>query len=158
MNHIFNEKFNFLLKNYSVQERISLEKYYYDNGLIVFHYGKEEIWVEFKMNGSKMWVDPATDSSRGGRATLLIFEECRLIKKQILDSVFTKMSHPRQSMFLNLPQYQNDNGTPKQRWIEDAQEIYITSSRYKSEWWWRSFKNVVQECFTNKINQSYLVR
>lgn len=125
-------------------------KYYYDNGLIVFHYGKEEIWVEFTMNGSKMWVDPATDSARGGRATLLIFEECRLLKKQIIDSVFTKMSHPRQAMFLNLPQYQNDNGTPKQRWIEDAQEIYITSSRYKSEWWWRSFKNVVQECFTNK--------
>ena len=40
-------------------------KYYYDNGLIVFHYGKEEIWVEFTMNGSKMWVDPATDSARG---------------------------------------------------------------------------------------------
>ena len=60
------------------------------------------------------------------------------------------MSHPRQAMFLNLPQYKNDNGTPKQRWIEDAQEIYITSSRYKAEWWWRSFKNVVQECFTNK--------
>lgn len=27
------DNFNFLLKNYSVQERISLEKYYYDNGI-----------------------------------------------------------------------------------------------------------------------------
>ena len=44
---------------------VSGKEYYYDNGLIVFHYGKEEIWVEFTMNGSKMWVDPATDSARG---------------------------------------------------------------------------------------------
>lgn len=40
-------------------------KYYYDNELIEFHYGKEEVYIEFKFNGSKMWVDPATDSARG---------------------------------------------------------------------------------------------
>ena len=120
-------------------------KYYYNQGLISFHYGKEEIWVEFKMNGSKLWVDAATDGARGGRATLLIYEECRLLKKDIIDSVFEKMAHPRQAMYLTNPKYSGDK-----RWVEECQSIYITSSRFKSEWWWRTFKTVVEECFTNK--------
>ena len=120
-------------------------KYYYEKDLIAFHYSKEEIWVEFKINGSKLWVDAATDGSRGGRATRLIYEECRLLKKGIIDSVFEKMAHPRQPMFLTNPQYSGNK-----RWIEECQSIYITSSRFKSEWWWRTFKTVVSECFTNK--------
>lgn len=120
-------------------------KYYYNKDLIAFHYSKEEIWVEFKVNGSKLWVDAATDGARGGRATLLVYEECRLLKKGIIDSVFEKMAHPRQAMFLTNPQYSGDT-----RWVEECQSVYITSSRFKSEWWWRTFKTVVSECFTNK--------
>ena len=119
-------------------------KYYYEHDLIKFHYGKDEIWIEFVMNESKMWVDPATDSARGGRATLLIYEECRLLKKGIIDSVFEKMAHPRQAIFLTLPEYAGDK-----RWIEECQSIYITSARFKSEWFWNTFKTVVQECYTN---------
>ena len=120
-------------------------KYYYNNDLIKFHYGKEEIWVEFVMNGSKLWVDPAADSARGGRATLLVYEECRLLKKGIIDSVFEKMAHPRQAMYLTDPKYSGND-----RWVEECQSVYITSARFKSEWFWRTFKTVVQECFTNK--------
>ena len=80
-----------------------------------------------------------------GRATLLIYEECRLLKKGIIDSVFEKMAHPRQAMFLTNPKYSGDK-----RWVEDCQSVYITSSRFKSEWWWRTFKTVVGETFTNK--------
>ena len=80
-----------------------------------------------------------------GRATLLIYEECRLLKKGIIDSVFEKMAHPRQAMFLTLPKYSGDS-----RWIEECQSVYITSARFSSEWFWRSFKNVVTECLTNK--------
>lgn len=119
-------------------------KYYYEHDLIKFHYGKDEIWIEFVMNGSKMWVDPAADSARGGRATLLIYEECRLLKKGIIDSVFEKMAHPRQAIFLTLPEYAGDK-----RWIEECQSIYITSARFKSEWFWNTFKTVVQECYIN---------
>lgn len=125
-------------------------KYYYDNGLITFHYGKDEIRVDFEMNQSHIWVDVADESSRGGRATLLIYEECRLLKKSIIDSVFEKMAHPRQAIFLTLPQYQNEDGTPLKRWVEECQSIYITSARLKQEWFWSTFKKVVQECYTNK--------
>ena len=119
--------------------------YYYKEGLIEFHYGKDEIRVDFLFNGSKLWVDPAMDSARGGRATLLIYEECRLLKKGIIDSVFEKMAHPRQAMFLTLPEYSGDA-----RWIEECQSIYITSARFKSEWFWRLFKNIVSESIMNK--------
>ena len=119
-------------------------KYYYQKDLIVFHYG-DEIYIEFKMNGSKLWVDAAADSSRGGRSTLLIYEECRLLKKGIIDSVFEKMAHPRQAMYLTNPIYSSDS-----RWVEECQSVYITSARFKSEWFWKLFKTVVQECYTNK--------
>ena len=79
-----------------------------------------------------------------GRATLLIYEECRLLKKGIIDSVFEKMAHPRQAIFLTLPEYAGDK-----RWIEECQSVYITSARFKSEWFWNTFKTVVQECYTN---------
>lgn len=124
-------------------------KYYYEQGLIEFHYG-DEVYVDFKMNNSKFYIDPATDAARGGRATLLIYEECRLLKKNIVDGVFSKMAHPRQAMYLTLPEYQHEDGSPLERWIEDCQECYITSARFKSEWFWTTFKNVVTECFNNK--------
>lgn len=66
-------------------------KYMKENKLITFHYGKDEIRVDF-FNGSKFWVDVADDSARGSRSTLLIYEECRLLKKGIIDSVFEKMA------------------------------------------------------------------
>jgi hypothetical protein len=119
-------------------------KYMKDNGLIKFHYGKDEIRVDFLINGSKLWVDPADEQSRGGRATLLIYEECRLLKKGIIDSVFEKMAHPRQAMFLSNPKYA---GNP--RWIEECQSIYITSARFKTEWFWNTFKTIVAESYNN---------
>lgn len=80
-----------------------------------------------------------------GRATLIIYEECRLLKKRIIDSVFEKMAHPRQPIFLTNPIYASDK-----RWVEEAQSIYITSARYKQEWFWRTFKTVVEEWYNNK--------
>lgn len=63
----------------------------------------------------------------------------------MIDSVFEKMAHPRQAIYLTLPQYSGDP-----RWVEECQSVYITSARYKNEWFWRTFKTVVEECFNNK--------
>ena len=35
-------------------------------------------------------------------------------------------------------------------YYEEGISIYITSARYKAEWYWRLFKNVVIESFTNR--------
>lgn len=91
------------------------------------------------LNGSTLEVLPCSESSRGRRATFLIYEECRLLKKGLIDSVFEKMAHPRQAKYLENPIYANDK-----RWLEECQSIYITSARYKFEWFWRTFK----DCFT----------
>lgn len=119
--------------------------YYYEKGLIKFSYNKEEVRVDFLMNGSWILVLPSSDNARGERSTLLIYEECRLLKKGIIDSVFEKMAHPRQAVFLTNEKYNGDA-----RWIEECQSIYITSARFKSEWFWRTFKTVVSETFSNK--------
>ena len=42
-------------------------KYMKDNELIKFHIGKDEITVDFLLNGSKIWVDVADDSARGNK-------------------------------------------------------------------------------------------
>lgn len=120
-------------------------QYLYKKGLINVIDSKDEVKVEFTFNGSWIKVLPATDSSRGSRATVLIYEECRLLKKGIIDSVFAKMAHPRQAVFKNLPEYVGD-----ERWQEDCQSIYITSARFTSEWFWTLFKKVVYNSFKNK--------
>lgn len=119
--------------------------YLYKKGFITVTDSKDEVKVEFVFNKSWIKVLPATDSSRGSRATVLIYEECRLLKKGIIDSVFAKMAHPRQAVFKNLPEYVED-----ERWQEDCQSIYITSARFTSEWFWKLFKKVVYNSFRNK--------
>lgn len=91
------------------------------------------------------------------RATFLVYEECRLLKKTIIDSVFQKMAHPRQAKFLSLPEYQTDDGKPLSRWLEECKSIYITSARFKSEWFWTEFKKVTQQCLLsiNSIKHKY---
>lgn len=113
-------------------------KWMYGNGMIVITYPKDCAMVQFPFNGSTITVMPALDSSRGARSTVLIGEECRLLKKSIWDSVFVKMSHPRQAEYINLPEYEKN---PKL--LEQCQKIYITSAYFKTEWFWRMFQNIV---------------
>lgn len=86
--------------------------------------------IENKLNGSTITVLPCLDSSRGPRATLVIFEEARLLKKTLVDSVFLPMLHTRPAKYLLDKQYQT------RRWLkyESGQSIYITSARYSYEW------------------------
>lgn len=114
-------------------------KWMYEQDLITISYPKDCAIVKFTFNGSTITVMPALDSSRGERATVLIAEECRLIKKTIWDAVFVKMAHPRQAEYLQMPEYEKDP-----RLLEQCQEIYITSAYFKSEWFWRSFINTVR--------------
>lgn len=125
-------------------------QYYYEHGDIKFSYTDNEIKVEFSFNNSFILVLPCLDSSRGERATMLIYEECRLLKKTIIDSVFQKMAHPRQAKFLTLPEYQDNEGKPLSRWLEECKSMYITSARFKIEWFWTEFKKVAQQSMISK--------
>lgn len=119
--------------------------YMYEHEYLVITKPDDGTKIENKLNGSTLVVLPCTESSRGERATLLVFEEVRLLKKNILDSVFEKMPHPRQAKFLENPLYGENK-----RWIEECQRVYITSARYKFEWFWRAFKNTLTQHFIDK--------
>lgn len=102
--------------------------------------------IENKLNGSTIIVLPCLDSSRGARATMLIFEEARLLKKSIVDSVFLPMLHTRPTKFLLDKQYQT------KRWLnqEKGQSIYITSSGFRYQWFFKEFKNTVAGYYISK--------
>lgn len=129
------------IKKELVKKLSPVLSYMYDNGMIVIKTSKDEVIVNF-FNGSSIKVLPPLDSSRGERATVLVYEECRLLKKGDVDSIFEPMSHPRQAIFLQKEEYSQDKD-----YREESISIYITSARYKIEWFWRLFKKVVQESF-----------
>lgn len=116
-----------------------------NDGMITITHPKDCAQVDF-WNGSWIKVMPALDSSRGERSSCLIAEEARLIKKSIWDSVFTKMSHPRQAEYLQLSEYENDPDL-----IEECKEIYLTSAWFKSSWIWRAFKKCVSNCYNDRL-------
>ena len=87
--------------------------YMYEHEYIVITKPDDGTRIENKLNGSTIVVLPCVESSRGERATLLIYEEVRLLKKGILDAVFEKMPHPRQAKYLDNPLYAENP-----RWVE----------------------------------------
>lgn len=81
------------------------------------------------------------------RATVLIYEECRILKRKDVDSIFEPMLEKRIPVFLNKSEeYEEDP-----MYEEDGISIYITSAGYKTEWFWNRFKEVVNGCFTDKM-------
>ena len=119
--------------------------YMFDKEYIVINKPDDGYKIENKLNGSTIRVLPCQDSSRGPRATFLIYEECRLLKFNMIESVFEKMAHPRQAKYLSNPKYSNVS-----RWKEECQHIYITSARYKFEWFWGLFKKVFTRHFGDR--------
>lgn len=119
--------------------------YLYQNEYLVITKSDDGYKITCTLNESSLEVLPCNEGARGRRATLLIYEECRLLKKTLIDGVFEKMAHPRQAKYLDNPEYANNK-----RWIEECQSIYITSARYKFEWFWRTFKDCVTGYYTDK--------
>lgn len=103
--------------------------YMYDKEYIVITRAEDGYKIENKLNGSSLIVLACLDSSRGSRSTMLIYEETRLLKKSIIDSVFEKMTHPRQAKYLEKEEYSSNK-----RWLEECQHVYITSARFRFEW------------------------
>ncbi len=99
---------------------------------------QNEIEVKFK-NGSSIVVVVANENVRGYRATVLIYEEFRMIVKSVIDTVLSPTLYQRQIPFRmkNLDEYRDLGEEPK--------EIYISSSWYKSHWMWEHMKLVTRD-------------
>lgn len=124
------------------------------NSPVLLYMYEKEYWVktqrddgwafENKLNGSTIRVLPALDSSRGARATMLVYEEARLIKHGIIQSVFRPMAHPRQAQYLTNPKYGKDP-----RWLEETKTIYLSSTSYTFEWLYRQWKKCVVDMYNH---------
>ena len=75
------------IKNELINKLSPILKYMYEQGLMIIKTSKDEVEISF-FNGSFIKVLPPIDSSRGQRSTILVYEECRLLKKGDVDSIF----------------------------------------------------------------------
>lgn len=83
--------------------------------------------IEFK-NGSIIYVTTATDTARGGRCHILIVDEFRLVKKDVIDMILKPfMRSERSPKYLDKKEYAHLQS-------ERNQEIYMSSVWYKSHW------------------------
>lgn len=103
--------------------------------------GANETEVVFH-NGSTITVCPATDNARGLRATVLVYEEFRMIKKLIIDSVLSPFLIVRPVPYLKKKEYSHLQ--------EEPIEIYISSAWFKNHWMWDMIKMSVNEMYKTK--------
>jgi len=74
-------------------------------------------------NGSTIIVVPATENALGERATFEIFEEYKLQKKEIIESVLSPMQEVRKPPYMLLPEYENEKDL-----MEEPKNVYISSA------------------------------
>jgi hypothetical protein len=96
-------------------------------------------------NGSIIKVVAARDSSRGRRSTFTIYEEFRLIDKDVVDAVIRPFSYIRQAEYLSLPEYENVNEL-----IEEPKEVFISSAYHKGLWWYDETKKNLKDMLKGK--------
>lgn len=105
-----------------------------------FKDNQNEIEVIFK-NGSSIVVVAANENARGYRATVMIYEEFRMIVKNIIDSVLSPFLYIRQADYLKLPEYSS--------MVEEPKEVYISSAWYQSHWMWKLIQTLTKDMFTD---------
>lgn len=105
---------------------------------------KDNATVEFH-NGSRIIVKVSNDSARGERCHILIFEEFRMIDKNIIDTVFIPFLISRMPPYMSNPKYGND---PFYR--EEGKQLYISSAWYKSTWIWEFITKCVNMHYAKK--------
>lgn len=88
-------------------------------------------------NGSVIKIVAARDSSRGRRSTFTIYEEFRLIDKDVLDAVIRPFSYIRQAPYLKTPEWRNYGEEPK--------EVFISSAYHKGLWWFDETKKNIKD-------------
>lgn len=123
----------------------SLLNWLMDNNLITYKESEKGYIAQF-WNGSSMIFCPAIDSSRGEHVSLLILEECRLIKKTMVDSVGIPMLTLRQPQYKRTKKYHSYKSK-----FDVMKTIYITSNRFKDEW----FNNLYNKTFVSYFKDKY---
>ncbi len=98
-------------------------------------------------NNSTIRVVASRDSSRGKRSTFTIYEEFRLIDKEVLDKVIRPFSYIRQTPYLENPLYAH--------LIEEPKEVFISSAYHKGLWWYDETRKTIK-AMLNGDNSGFL--
>jgi len=96
---------------------------------IVSYTANQNIYRADFTNGSYIKIVAANEASRGNRATVLILDEFRIMKKEIVESVLAPFLVTRVTGYKTNLKYSDFTEEPKQ--------IYISSAWYKTEWWYK---------------------
>lgn len=90
-------------------------------------------------NDSKIFIVTANEGSRSNRSNIIIVDEFRMVKKDIIDTVIRRFNVvSRQPNFINLPEYKNNS-----KYQERNKEFYMSSAWFKSHW---SYDKMVTYC------------
>lgn len=89
--------------------------------------------------GSSIVVVPANENARGFRATVMIYEEFRMIKKSVVDSILSPFLIVRPVPYLSNPKYSHLQ--------EEPMEIYISSAWLKGHWMFDTIKLAVKDMY-----------
>lgn len=87
-------------------------------------------------NGSIIKIVATRDSSRGKRSTFTIYEEFRLIDKEVLDSVIRPFAYIRQAGWMQIEKWK--------KYAEEPKEVFISSAYHKGLWWWEETKKNIR--------------
>jgi len=118
------------------------------NEILKCNAAPSEGYINFK-NGSTIKVVTAADSARSARANIIVFDEFRLIKKDVIDKVLRKFkAGQRTPDFYNKEEYKK---YPK----EPNKEVYLSSAWYKYHWSWTKFKAFFKSSFAKE--ESYFL-
>ena len=101
-----------------------------------FKDSQNELEVIFK-NGSSIVVVAANDNARGYRATVMIYEEFRMIAKNIIDTVLSPFLYARQVPFMQYEEYDS--------LLEEPKEVFISSAWYRNHWMWGTMKTFIKD-------------
>ena len=101
--------------------------------------------VENVLNNSILSVLGPVESSRGKRSNFTIYDEIAVMKKTDIDRIFEGMLFPRQPEYFNNPKYAGNK-----RWLEESKAIYLSSSRYKYQWWYKLWIDCVTGYYIDK--------
>lgn len=88
-------------------------------------------------NGSVIKVVASRDSARGKRATFIIYEEFRLIDKEVIDAVIRPFAYIRQTPYIKLKEYEF--------LAEEPKEVFISSAYHKGLWWYEETKKNIRD-------------
>lgn len=111
--------------------------------------GNETV-VIFK-GGSTITCVAPTDNARGYRANILIMDEYRMIKKDVIDLVLKRfLASNRSPKFLSRPEY---DGFPIDEY-EKNKSIYMSSAWMRNHWSWDTFSDTVENMCSDSENSS----